>query len=865
MAKIMITSDPYKQEISYSVFDETTNQWQKIDDVDANGHLRAVENKKCFLPFRVKEIINLIVSEYGSSEEIIDVVFQGTHEEFEDVRKICESTEFLDKISLSFADAFLEDARFILDDTKKLFEKVHPIIKKIVKDDASVCRDLAKVSDALDDIIPICVFGNYSSGKSTFINALIGYEILPNGEDPVTAKIYEITQSEHEDFARILFSYHDDLIDLEFKNGALVIEKGDRNSDILTDLMQLFIDEPENGMIACINRTLAFINAYEKVDPNQIDISSIIKVEVPFSQAGLLGRSKNKFVIFDTPGSNSASNADHSRILGEALQGFSNGIPVWISQYDALDSNDNDDLCDRVLEIEALDKRFTMIVVNKADSPSLPREGFTPKQRKNILEYRAVEKMYAAGIFFVSSIMGLGAKNNGEFFSNGNNGYEEKYYTEYDKFANPNHRFYKRLYAYDIMPEQIKVAMEERCADLQNLIYVNSGLYFVEQEMEDFAGRYSAYNKCQMVYMFLTGVIAETNRRIAQRTDTLKRTRTNRQRELDAKSQELILMLNGIAFEKDREFIRVSKNDMWNYIEEHLQYVYDSDDLETLDDKVAEHYAGEANIDIHENLLDSSKEARKQHLIEHGRRLFSKDFLQVAGKMLDDFQQDSARVKAAQEGRDAVQKEIDNLTSDAVLECVVERYKDDFTDAKQKLSESIKSAWLQNAAILREKLLSAVTGSDVLSRGQREQLSGIILDYKALEFDDDADDVFIKAKFLRGKFLGFDADAERLNIRRLTSKYNERIAKNIASMAQILYDSCYASFKAWMSSLIALVEKNITEYNPDLRDMAEMIREETEKIIELENDQKTISDTLDTIKQLMDWKARDTEEISYGN
>jgi trigger factor len=38
-----------------------------------------------------------------------------------------------------------------------------------------------------------------------------------------------------------------------------------------------------------------------------------------------------------------------------------------------------------------------------------------------------------------------------------------------------------------------------------------------------------------------------------------------------------------------------------------------------------------------------------------------------------------------------------------------------------------------------------------------------------------------------------------------------------------------------------------------------------EKIIELEGDQKTISTTLDTIKQLMEWKTRNAEEISYGH
>ena len=46
-----------------------------------------------------------------------------------------------------------------------------------------------------------------------------------------------------------------------------------------------------------------------------------------------------------------------------------------------------------------------------------PEDGFTEKQVNEILEYRAIEKMYANRIFFVSSIIGLGGKNHGEFMN----------------------------------------------------------------------------------------------------------------------------------------------------------------------------------------------------------------------------------------------------------------------------------------------------------------------------------------------------------------------------------------------------------------------------------------------------------------
>ena len=55
-------------------------------------------------------------------------------------------------------------------------------------------------------------------------------------------------------------------------------------------------------------------------------------------------------------------------------------------------------------------------------------------------------------------------------------------------------------------------------------------------------------------------------------------------------------------------------------------------------------------------------------------------------------------------------------------------------------------------------------------------------------------------------------------------------------------------------SLNTVIEENITDYNPQLRDMAAMIKEETEKILELESDQNAISSSLEAIRTLMSWK-----------
>ena len=81
------------------------------------------------------------------------------------------------------------------------------------------------------------------------------------------------------------------------------------------------------------------------------------------------------------------------------------------------------------------------------------------------------------------------------------------------------------------MPEQIKHAAVECSAKCGNLIYANSGLYCIEREIENFASKHSAYNKCQMVYMFLNDVIDETNKRITYRAESLKKTREARKKD----------------------------------------------------------------------------------------------------------------------------------------------------------------------------------------------------------------------------------------------------------------------------------------------------------------------------------------------
>ena len=50
------------------------------------------------------------------------------------------------------------------------------------------------------------------------------------------------------------------------------------------------------------------------------------------------------------------------------MAGMSNGLPVFVTDSSSLDSTDNSNLKEKLISVEGLDERFTMIVVNKAEA-----------------------------------------------------------------------------------------------------------------------------------------------------------------------------------------------------------------------------------------------------------------------------------------------------------------------------------------------------------------------------------------------------------------------------------------------------------------------------------------------------------------
>ena len=167
MVKIKIKSNPYHKKTEFKTWDEALDEWISIDvNTCPNSPLLKNDFAVGFFPFKVKQIVDAIIGAYYAGSEKVEIVFEGTDDEYHELESVCSDNEYSDKAKLSRSPICLENARDILHDVIDVFKELAPLVSESVSDKSKIQRELDKFSDASNDVIPICVIGNYSSGKS---------------------------------------------------------------------------------------------------------------------------------------------------------------------------------------------------------------------------------------------------------------------------------------------------------------------------------------------------------------------------------------------------------------------------------------------------------------------------------------------------------------------------------------------------------------------------------------------------------------------------------------------------------------------------------------------------------------------------
>lgn len=822
MTAIKIKSDPYRRTVDFYTQKQSSGEWVGVNSLNNPGSNLIKDNiRKNFFPYKVKEIIDITLREYAVYGEKTKIVFSGTSDEYKEIAEACSGYE---DIILERDDELLENASDILPQIVNIFNKVNPIIdENIEKEEAKekIGKDIAKFLDASNDIIPICVLGNYSSGKSTFINALIGLEILPSGDLPVTSKIYQIKDAK-DGTTQILFDYKGQSVHISISStGFDVVSEG---SSDLTRNIEKALSESSSGSISVkVNACLSEIN--EEAD----SVSDLIDIQIPFGK-GLLEKASNSFVIFDTPGSNAAMHQDHFSILKQAMSNLSNGIPIYVTEYNALDSCDNVSLYESIKDISQIDIRFTMIAVNKADLANI-KEADIDEQK--ILSQSVPRSLYSGGIYFVSSLMGLGSKTDGEFIDDH---LEELFEDNERKYSDPESKRYKTLYRFNIMPEQIKASVVAESEQAENKIFANSGLMAIEHEILNFAQKYSAYDKCKQSKIYIDNIIEATQSEIDDAKAYSEAIKAQIEKELEEDKRNLIVSMEARSTELAECFVADYDEAMREcYAGE--QFKFNSEDMVILETKITE-----------EKKKANNFEKEYQDVLQSGAAI-----LDNIGKPFDEFKKGVKNAWGEVLELREVKIKSDKEASDELIKVITNDFDTRGDKATANIDAASREFWEKNTEKVKTELSLIVAETPTLDDDKKKELEEIIISYESVKFTDEH--VFEKGNFERKiNLFGQEIDLNRLNTHKLTDTYNKDFSKAIQKVYEEIKDSHGDSFETWRDQLVNKIRTNIVDYSPKLSEQARRIDAEAQKIDKLSDTMRLLANYSDQIQELISWK-----------
>lgn len=851
MTRIKIISNPYKKNVGFQHWVEEENAWEDISyETSRNSGLLKQELIGGFFPFKVKKIVDIISEDYDNPEGI-DIVFEGAADEFKELEEVCIDPAYDGRIRVMKSDLVLSNAKDILPKVKQLFREMSPLILQSVSME-KIQRDLTRFSDASSDIVPICVMGNYSAGKSTFINALIGSEILPSGNETVTAKIYEISRSDYTDRAFVKCKYLGDDVEVFYDEKETIYPNSIIENELLKAIKDAIESVKSESIVARVNKTLGVINGFDDGE-GESTISDLIEVQIPFLN-GVLSRTAHPFVIFDTPGSNSASNTKHVEVLKAAMANMTNGLPILLATPDSLDTNDNVSLYQLMLEMEELDNRFTMIVVNKADAAGIQRRGATEEEQNRILRQAIPRNLYSGGLFYVSSILGLGAKTGGKFLDYI---YEDIYDAQVDRYERMDNKHYKTLYLFNIQPSQLKKRSDALAAKQTDLIYVNSGLFTIESEIDEFAGTYSAYNKCFQSQMFLARVITITEEEIEDKKIECEGIRNNISIKLESDKKALLEKLETDSKHRQQENVDsypaymsefLDREDKAFSVKDIKSKESDFTDGHEKDFSYGEYSEGakSARKALAENFFGNIKEAANSKNGESIKRVFS------------GLREDAESAIDAYQKQKNTRQTVDRKTADSLLEYVSKQYDERLLEILNELDQKSREYWTEKTEAIRSSLVQIVAGSDVLTEERRQELERIIIEYDKISFSEDkAETIFVKKQFAKKIHIGDITlwQSDHLNIEKLAKTYNSSIEEGAEKRYESIRSSHAESAAKWIQALLDELRENIVEYSPELSKQAKQIRIMTDQIEELDHRRVRLKEYTQELFEMMDWKT----------
>ncbi|MBN3198003.1 dynamin family protein [Pectobacterium brasiliense] len=459
MNHISITHNPFLVETKFLINDHSPSE---------SSNITAYSSKR--LQLWVEQIFDDLQVLFNGSKNFL-IEFTGVESDFNDIKQAADNaTKKGMSVELKFNPVAPAEER--LEKIKALMARVSKESPKfadyLANSDQKIKKDF---EDALNNDFDAYVVATMSSGKSTFINAMLGQDLLPAANEATTATIAHI-------------------FDDKSQNGDFYGERFDSNGNLI---------EHDDAV------DLATMKAWNTdSETKTITLKGDIRA--------IKENCNVRLVLTDTPGPNNSQDPEHQRITLSFIQDSARN-PLIIYVLNATQLGTNDDVKLLRLVADTMSKggkqskdRF-LFVVNKMDM-------FDPENGENIEEalnrvkaYLEDNGIHDPNIYPVSARMAYLLRKQGELTRterNDKGGIADKL-LEIPSMAFPQ---------YMSVSSSVMSAMQEKAQHDEALqdktmwrALLNSGLTGVEAVIDEYINKYSFPMRLNRANLAMTAAI----------------------------------------------------------------------------------------------------------------------------------------------------------------------------------------------------------------------------------------------------------------------------------------------------------------------------------------------------------------------
>lgn len=393
------------------------------------------------------QLADILIEEYNDRN--FNIEFTGTLADYEDLKTALYANKT--KIQIT------ELSHICTPSVAEVEAKVDEIFTEIINGPVEELRDQSIIEafkDAKNQTFEINVVATMSSGKSTLINALLGYNLLPARAEATTATIVRITATNQETYSAIAYD----------SSGEVYARVDDLSLNKMNDLN----DNPEislidiTGPIPCVN------------------------------EVGM------KLVLVDTPGPNNVRDRRHREKTYQMVRDSPKSLVLFVLNAAYLQVDDQDIFLDYVCDCmkdggKQSRDRF-IFAVNKLDEHR-PGVDNIEKTLHDTSDYLSEKNIPNANLFPVSALAALELRT------------EDEYPMALDRFrklcmTSPEHRFDGYL-QYNHLPDAVRIGIEEELKQGNDdaIVEIHTGIVSIEEAIKLYVSKYARTTKIMDLVM----------------------------------------------------------------------------------------------------------------------------------------------------------------------------------------------------------------------------------------------------------------------------------------------------------------------------------------------------------------------------